>query len=323
MTHHHRPAPRAATLHARVLRSSRRVAVLLGMLATTCAVASAPAPSQTYRPSALWVWQESVITNPADQAAFFAFAGTHGIRRVYIESEAAVQKDQPALISFLQTAATNGIATELLFGDARWVLPGSGYPHQGYAIALTATYVAQLLGQMKTGRPVAVHYDVEPYGLAQWKTERNRIAQDYIDLVTQLETAAHRLGLTLSVDVPYWYSTIPVTRGSITTPMNQLVIDAVDRYVIMDYWDTAARVERQAKTDLMYADQIAGKQVVIGVLTSCGQVPADTSFCNHTSHSGTAWMETVLGNVRRVEAPNASFSGLAIEDYTGFSTLGP
>jgi len=105
--------------------------------------------------------------------------------------------------------------------------------------------------------------------------------------------------------------------------MNQLVIDIVDRYVIMDYWDTAARIESQATTDLTYADSIAGKQVVIGVLTTCNEVPQNQSFCNTTSQSGTTYMEKVLGLVGKAEGPNTAFVGFAIEDYAGFSILGP
>jgi hypothetical protein len=48
-----------------------------------------------------------------------------------------------------------------------------------------------------------------------------------------------------------------------------------------------------------------------------------TSFCNSSRHSGTAWMESFLDKVVRAEAANASFTGLAIEDYAGFRTLGP
>jgi hypothetical protein len=284
------------------------------------AIASA---AQTYQSAAIWEWEEDVITDSADQSAFFAFAATHGIDRVYIQCESSIQNDQPALIAFLEAAANNGLTTELLFGDARWVLPGSGYPHQGYAVSLVSTYTAQLLSQMTTGKPVAVHFDVEPYSLKQWKKERNTIALDYISLVKQLEAAAQKLGLTLSVDVPYWYSTIPVTENNTTMPMNQLVLNIVDRYVIMDYWDTAARIESQATTDLTYANGIAGKQVVVGVLTTCKSVPQNTSFCNTTAHSGTDYMEKVLGQVRKAEAPNPAFVGFAIEDYAGFSVLGP
>jgi hypothetical protein len=295
-----------------------RIAKLLPIFAATMAFAA-----QKYQPAAIWEWQEDVITDPTTQSAFFAFATTHGIDSVYIECESAIQNNQPALIGFLEAAADNGLTTELLFGDADWVLPGSGYPYQGYAVSLVSVYTAQLLGQMTTGKPVAVHYDVEPYSLKQWLVEQNTIALDYISLVTQLEAAAQPLGLKLSVDVPYWYSTIPVTQGSITTPMNQLVLNIVDRYVIMDYWDTASRIERQATTDMTYADSIASKQVVIGVLTTCDQNPPDQSFCNTSPHNGTAYMETILGMVRKAEAPNAAFAGLAIEDYAGFSVLGP
>jgi hypothetical protein len=278
---------------------------------------------QTYQSAALWTWQENVITNASDETAFFAFATSHGVKRVYIECEGSIQKNQPALIAFLQKAASHRLMTELLFGNDEWVSPGSGYPHQGYAVSLVSRYAARLLSKMTTGQPVAVHFDVEPYALPQWKTQRNALASDYVDLVTKLARAAHAIGLKLSVDVPYWYSTIPVKRGSVTTPLNQLVIQTVDEYTVMDYWNTASRMERQATIDLAYANGIAGKAVVIGALTSCHQHPSQTSYCNSTSGSGTAYMEAQLANVASVEASNASFAGLAIEDYTGFRKLKP
>ncbi|HEY3639015.1 MAG TPA: hypothetical protein VGK90_12775 [Rhizomicrobium sp.] len=298
-------------------------AAALALLVLAPVLAEANQPKQSYQPAALWEWNENVITDSKAQADFFSFAGSHGVNRVYIECESAIQNNQAALIAFLETAADQGIKTELLFGDDKWVFPGSGYPHQGYAISLTSKYAAQLLSQMSYGQPVAVHYDVEPADLKQWKTERNKLATDYIELVTRLERAAHKIGLSLSVDVTYWYSTIQVKRHGVSTPMNQLIINAVDRYVIMDYWDTASRMESQATTDLTYANGIFGKEVVIGALTNCNQKPADTSFCNDSKHSGTAWMESVLGKVVRTESPNISFSGLAIEDYAGFKVLGP
>jgi hypothetical protein len=292
--------------------------------ATVAAAQGSAAPAtQKYQSAEIWEWEENVITDPAAQSTFFAFAGTHGISRVYIECESAIQNNQPALIGFLEAAANNGLTTELLFGDARWVFPGSGYPYQGYAVSLVSVYTAQLLSQMTTGKPVAVHYDVEPYSLKQWKTQQNTIALDYISLVSQLEAAAQPLGLKLSVDVPYWYSTIPVTQGQVTMPMNELVLNIVDRYVIMDYWDTSARIESQAATDLSYANGTAGKEVAIGVLTTCDQVPQGQSFCNTTARSGTAYMEKVLTIVGKVEVANAAFAGFAIEDYAGFSILGP
>lgn len=286
-------------------------------------VASVDAQSRRYEPVSLWTWQENVITNASDETAFFAFARSHGVRRVYIECEGSIQRNQPALIAFLQKAASHRLTTELLFGDDQWVLPGSGYPHQGYAVSLVSKYAARLLSKMTTGQPVAVHFDVEPYGLAQWRTHRNALASDYVDLVTKLARAAHAIGSKLSVDVPYWYSTIPVKRGSVTTPLNQLVIQTVDDYVIMDYWDTASRMESQAATDLAYADGIADKAVVIGALTSCHEHPPQTSYCNPTTKSGMAYMQAQLANVASVEASNASFSGLAIEDYIGFRKLKP
>ncbi|HEY1612972.1 MAG TPA: hypothetical protein VGF97_04650 [Rhizomicrobium sp.] len=296
-------------------------------LAFACLAVASPvlaaSPAQKYQPSALWEWDESVITDSQAQATFFAFAASHGVNRVYIECESAIQSNQTALTGFLEAASKQGLQTELLFGDNKWVFKGHGYPHQGYAISLTSKFAAQLLGKMTYGKPVAVHYDVEPASLPQWKIEQNKVANDYIDLVTRLERAAHTIGLTLSVDVDYWYGKVEVTRHGAITPMNQLVLDVVDRYVIMDYWDTTARIESQTTTDLTFANGIPGKEVVIGVLTNCDEKPPDTSFCNKSRHSGTKYMESVLGKVTAAESTNVSYSGLAIEDYAGFQQLGP
>ncbi len=293
-------------------------AFVLSLLAS-----AASAAPQKYEPAALWEWNENVITDAKAQKEFFSFAQSHDVDRVYIECEGAIQNNRPALIGFLEAASKQGLTTELLFGDDKWVFPGRGYPHQGYAVSLTAKYAAQLLGQMTYGQPVAVHYDVEPADLPQWKTERNTLANDYVELVSKLARAAHKLGLGLSADVTYWYGDVPVHRHGAVTPFNQLIMNAVDRYVIMDYWDTAARIERQAATDLAYANGIPGKQVVIGVLTNCNEKPPDISFCNDGPHSGTEWMERALRRIDAIESPNASFTGFAIEDYAGFRKLGP
>jgi len=312
-------------LDDRIILRWRNLAACVPLLFfATSAFAQAVRLPQSYKSAALWEWNENVITDAHAQAAFFAFAAGHGINRVDIECESAIQNNQAALIGFLENAAGQGLKTELLFGDDKWVFPGRGYPHQGYAVSLTSKYAAQLLAKMPYGQPAAVHYDVEPADLPQWKTHQNRIALDYIELATKLERAARKLGLTLSVDVTYWYSDVLVTKHGVTAPMNQLVLNVVDRYVIMDYWDTASRIERQATTDLAYANGIPGKEVVIGVLNNCHQKPAQTSFCNGSQqHSGTAWMETVLGKVVQAENGNAAFAGLAIEDYAGFKSLGP
>jgi hypothetical protein len=285
--------------------------------------AAGSAAPQSYEPAALWEWDENVITNAHAQTAFFAFAASHGVNRVYIECESAIQNNQSALIAFLEAAANQGLTTELLFGDDKWVFPGHGYPHQGYAVSLTAKYAAELLGKMTSGKPVAVHYDVEPADLPQWKMHQNKLANDYVELVTKLAGAAHKIGLGLSTDVTYWYSDVSVTRHGVTSPFNQLIMNVVDNYVIMDYRDTATRIEQQAATDLAYADSISGKQVTIGVLTNCHEKPADISFCNDTKQSGTKYMEAALRDVDKVESPNAAFTGFAIEDYAGFRRLGP
>lgn len=296
--------------------------MIAAAFALSLLASAASAAPQSYETAALWEWSENVITDPKAQTVFFNFAASHGVNRVYIECESAIQNNQSALIGFLEAAAQQGLTTELLFGDDKWVFPGHGYPHQGYAVSLTAKYAARLLGKMTFGQPVAVHYDVEPADLPQWKSHQNRLANDYIELVTKLARAAHRIGLGLSTDVTYWYSDVSVRRHGVTTPFNQLIMNVVDRYVIMDYWDTAGRIERQAATDLAYANTVPGKEVVIGVLTNCHQKPPDISFCNNGQHSGTKYMESVLHRVDSVESPNVSFTGFAIEDYAGFRKLG-
>lgn len=315
--------------HRRWLRPTYCAVSLAAMTLVACQTTQVPSvsPADTqvrrYEPAALWTWQENVITNPSDETAFFAFTDAHGINRVYIECEGSIQRNQAALVAFLHKAASHGLTTELLFGDDRWVLPGSRYPHQGYAVSLVSTYTARLLNTMTNGQPVAVHFDIEPYGLPQWKSHRHALAADYLDLVTKLARAAHAIGLKLSVDVPYWYSTIRVKGASGTFPLNQLVIQTVDDYVIMDYWDTASRMEGQAATDLTYANGIPDKAVVIGALTSCRQHPAETSYCNPTKRSGTAYMERQLADLASAEASNPAFTGLAIEDYAAFRKLKP
>ena len=59
-----------------------------------------PGVAQGYQSSALWLWQETVITDPSAEARLFAFARTHGVRRVYVECESAIQTNQPDYAGF-------------------------------------------------------------------------------------------------------------------------------------------------------------------------------------------------------------------------------
>jgi len=112
---------------------------------------------------------ESVITDAHAKGCFRIRAEPH-VRRVTSNAN-AIQHNQPALIAFLQTAAATH-DDELLFGDNRWVFPGSGYPHQGYAIGLVSQYTAQLLAAMTTGSG-GRSTSTSNLLVAEWKSKRN------------------------------------------------------------------------------------------------------------------------------------------------------
>lgn len=261
----------------------------------------------------MWVWDETVVTDLTKRNALFSFASSKGINGLYLECEGLVQSNPNALRDFVVAAQSHSMTVDFLFGAPEWALT----PNHQVATAL-ATATVQYTVNFPTARPRAVHYDVEPYLLPEWATDENGVANQYLDLISELKAIVAPASLQLTMDIPFWFDGESITRSGVVRPLNQWVQDGADKVVLMDYRDTAQLIIQFAADEIAYGDTV-GKKVVIGVETQCGQEPEYVSFCEE----GNAAMQAALRKVRSAYAKRPSFDGTAIHHYGSYVTMAP
>jgi|GEM_PF-2608002 len=266
-----------------------------------------------------WQWDSAIITVPAEREAFFDFAAERRIDRVFAHVWAPLgTADEPEIMDFVADAAARGIATELLAGDPLWAR--ADHHADAIAFADAAVAVAQSVGGPD---PAALHFDIEPYILSEWSTDREGLANQYLDVLEALASIAHDAGMEIVVDTPFWFDTIDVSRdGAPVRPLSELVLDRVDRVVVLAFRDTAGLIEDFGSDEIAYAGAI-GKQVILAVETQdivnlTGEPEWVTFF-----EEGAAALEDALTQVRDDLNGDAGYGGLAVHHYESWAALDP
>ena len=256
----------------------------------------------------LWVWSSDVVGDIAAREALFGFSAEHQVTALYVNVEGLVTAEPAAVATFASEAAARCLETELLFGAPDWALAAN---HQ---VAVDLARRAVDLG----GR--ALHFDVEPHLLAEWSTDRQTVANEYVDLLEALVPVARDGGARVTVDLPFWFDAQDVTRGDRTRPLSEWVAERVDRVALMDYRDEIDGTDglvAHAATELAYAGSI-GREVVVGVETACGELPK-TTFCEE----GAAALEAALAATAAAFSLDPGFAGVAVHHYAAYQALQP
>jgi hypothetical protein len=289
---------------------SAGLAVWLGAVSSSVAGA---AP----RHRALWVWDHGAAARSAvDRRDLFAFAAEHSVDTLYYESSRLIRNDPSDLGAFLRAAARKHLSVEMLFSSNTWIYPGG----QDRAVEVVKAAV-KLAASVRYGRPTALHFDIEPYLLQEWKHGQvDRIEADYLQLLKKLE--AVRGPFPIHVDIPFWFYRVrgaPGTDGP-SQPLDRQVLAIVDGCTLMDYRDVAEGADgliADGQHVIGDADGL-GKSVVIGVETNPVR-PSQVTFFEE----GAQTMTSQLSAVDSAFQGDPSFAGTAVEDYRGFRSLRP
>lgn len=247
----------------------------------------------------MWVW-----TVPAPKT-LISFAKAHGVTDLFVAVTTTVATDGslPALQQLKRLADSASMRLYALNGDPSW------------AIDQTAALSWQSAA-LTTGLFAGIHVDVEPYSLPQWQTAQAETAQSYITLLGLLKASS---SLPVEVDVPFWYGTIPAPAGSSGATLADAVLAVVDEVTVMSYRSTAtgAYSITDVGTDMLTRAAAAGKPLRLGAETN------PTPGCSNCSFAGisASTFSTALNAVNAAAARYRGYSGIAIEDYTGWSAL--
>jgi len=263
---------------------------------------------------ALWVWNAEVVADDDAKARFFDFIRSEHINAIYLHAYGLLSVNPAALEDFIAEAGDAEV--ELLIGDPSWALTANHSKILDFV--QDAIVFTQNVG--RAGRPVGLHFDIEPYLMDEWDSDREGTIAQYLDLLVAVRErlTEKKVPLLLSADIPFWYDTVEAIYDGETKPLHQHVQDIVDYVVIMDYRDSAGGSDgmiAHARNELSYANK-TNKLVTVGVETNCIE-PAKITFCEE----GKAVMEQELYEARLSFEASPAFHGFAVHDYVGYAGL--
>lgn len=265
----------------------------------------------------LWVWQTSAVTDPGEADAVIAFATSHRVRRLYAHAQHVVDGPPEArerLAAFVRAAHAACLEVDLLFGATEWTSPGPGGQDEAVGLVLAT---AAFGDAHPDARPDGAHFDVEPYTTDAWNADREGTENAFLDLLERLHAAASAHDLPLTLDVAFWYVGETVTRDGATRSFGELVIDRVDRIVIMAYRDFAGvdhdnGIVDVASEELAYASRV-GRDAYVGIETD-PNAPDAQSFADEGADATTRELEA--SRVYFTTHPGFErYRGSAIHDY--------
>jgi hypothetical protein len=268
--------------------------VLLAVLVWRARRPSAP-------PRAVWVWSDHIMRDTLARDSLFAWARRHRIDRFYQHVEPLLLEDAEAVGAYLRLARTEGFAVEALLGDPAWLAAPE-------SALVRIDQVLSLHDRLGTDTLAAMHLDVEPYALPDWRRRAPALVGAYQSLVERVRARRASRTLPLHVDVPLWYDAVR-DPGDSTRSLFAWLIPRVQGVTVMAY-ETDARTLWPALARETTLARRQGTAFAVGVETSC-RAAATASFCT----LGRAGLEAMLAALQRRLGDDGIWAGTAIHFY--------
>lgn len=318
--------------------------------ATTGPAAGAPSRSKEVvaHPRAVrsWEWRRLDRTPVTQLATAFARFRAMGGTTVAVDISYVVDISEIAdpgaraaaqgaytqrLRQYVAAAARAGLTVEAAAGSPHWVSPDVRYATDIVWSFVTGFNASAPAGQ----RLVGVHFDLEPWGTPQWRTDAPTLARHLVETVAQIaarqrSTAAAKR-VPVSVDLPFWLdgTTAPKTlrfNGRTASPTQHVIrlldngAGRVNSVVIMAYRDTTGGVDGSVPLsagEITLADTFAGR-VLVTIGQEVGAVsPERITFFEE----GRAALAGALSTLRSTFGRRTGFGGFAIDDLASLAKL--
>jgi len=300
--------------------SKRRLAALAVLVAWLLAPAAHAAEVR-----AIWIWEEAtfrMLDDPAWRDGILHRLKSDGFNTLYLYADAWKERmpiaDEPELYAaLLSKARESGFRVEALLGSAyletnRYVLPDK----RDDSIRMLRRVLDYNATQAAEARFHAIHLDIEPYTLKEWKADRIAVADQFVDAATAWVTLVHREQPKVEVGaaIPFWFDGVERKEGS----LGDALIKTFDYVALMDYRDKAEGgdgIIEHARREVEAAARFGGK-VIIGVETGEGDLDKLTF-----AEEGRETMENELAKVLAAYRGVEGFEGVAIHHLDSYLRL--
>ncbi|MFE6074061.1 hypothetical protein ACFVQB_06220 [Paenibacillus sp. NPDC057886] len=268
---------------------------------------------------AAWVWQAKSVSDGGNE--LLDNAAKHKINRLYVNVDMNLSEE--VYHTFISKASKAGIAVEALGGDPSWAVSG----REGPMLKL-ATWVSNYnLAAKPEERFDAIHLDIKPYVLPQWKEDAKPLVQSWVaNMKLLLEQVKQAGAVEVNVDLPFWLDSYTVT-GSRTTndadneSLSHWFIGQFDHITLLAYRDSAQGnngIIRLVEQEMIWADARNGS-ITVGVNTKPMPGEEFTTFAG----KGTAQLESVISEVASAFTDHTSYAGSAVHDIVYWGQLEP
>ncbi len=280
------------------------------VVVTTAGHPKAVPPASRHQPQkGTWIWDAAVIKT--DQNSIFQFAKDNKLTTIYLHIDTDINR--AVYQQFVRAANERQLKVEALGGNPNWAL-NSNQARIKEFITWVANYNAAVDPKE---RFQGLHFDIEPYLLSDWKLNKLKVIENWIDSMRFIEKETKATKIPVTLDVPFWVSTIKIPNTNYN--LSAWLLEKFDCLVIMDYRNFAIGndgIVENAKTMLREASTLK-KQIVIAVDTAQSAESARTTFYSMSMES----MEKELQLVEKNLSVYTSYAGIAVHDYKNWKEM--
>ncbi|MHB8346701.1 MAG: hypothetical protein ACYDHM_05815 [Acidiferrobacterales bacterium] len=206
-----------------------------------------------------WIWRSGkLLHNPAVARRFLNRAKTHGISSLYLQ----ILPDLRSFAGFLAMAKNLDIKV--------YALSGSPDDIDDYGPALHTVDQVLAFNRSHTARFSGIQFDVEPYLLKRYRTDKRGVLKRYVGLL-QAISARSSGKIPFGVVVPFWFDQETVEHKNLMG----IVSKDADSLAIMSYRTHIDQLLAVSNNGLCYA-QMYGKPALLGI--ELRHIPSETHY---------------------------------------------
>lgn len=260
-------------------------------------------------PKGTWIWDSRIIENDRDR--ILGFASEHDVNAIYLHMNRDIAPKVYA--DFIRSANERQIRVEALAGRPDW-----GLKSKQDQIKAFMAWVRQYNASVESEERFAgLHFDIEPYLLAEWNANNRMILENWLHNLRFIEQEAKGSGLEIALDVPFWLHNVKVPDTEYS--FSAWLLEKFDSLVIMDYRNHALGkdgIVANAQAMLKEASAL-GKSLIIAVETARSLEGDRVSFYSKNPD----FMDQELQTAHRELSRHAGYAGMAIHDYRSWVAM--
>ncbi len=268
-----------------------------------------------WHPRSMWVWKVDPVVNVKARAEIIDTCKRAATDVIYLFFGDFDQHRDPqyteSLKEFLAECHQHGLSIELLTGNPNWALKKN---HQT-AINWLRPFLEFNRQQPPHLRFDGVSFDVEPYLADEWKTDKERIKVEYLELLQKLRDMIDSYSeqkFKLGCAIPVFY----IDEGT----FEEDILVLSDYVALMDYYDSADDMIKHAEEHLYLAKKL-GKKIWIGIEMQDLVAMRQGMRRNTFFEEGWEYMESELEKIKDAYAHHPGYGGLAMHCYYAYRKM--